>query len=186
MRAPVQPPLILSVGILVPRKGHDVLLEALARIRDLDWQARIVGAPWFPETAAALQAQRTALGLEARVSFTGELGEADLRALFRQATLFALATRHEGYGMVFPEALLHGLPIVACATGAVPDTVPADAGLLVPPDDPTAFAAALRRLLEDAATRQRLAGAATRAGGALPRWADTAAIAGVVLDRLAR
>ncbi|MGC9447365.1 glycosyltransferase family 4 protein [Cereibacter johrii] len=186
VRAPMQPPLILSVGILVPRKGHDVLLEALARIRDLDWQARIVGAPWFPETAAALHAQRTALGLEARVSFTGELGEADLRALFRQATLFALATRHEGYGMVFPEALLHGLPIVACATGAVPDTVPADAGLLVPPDDPAAFAAALRRLLEDAPTRQRLAGAATRAGGALPRWADTAAIAGAVLDRLAR
>ncbi|WP_096788134.1 glycosyltransferase family 4 protein [Rhodobacter sp. CZR27] len=185
-RRPLDPPLILSVGILVPRKGHDVLLSALARIADLDWQARIVGAPYFPGTAEALRAQRDALGLSDRVVFTGELSEAELQSHYRQATLFALATRHEGYGMVFSEALLHGLPIVACATGAVPDTVPAQAGLLLPPDDAGAFAAALRELLEDPGKRARLAEAATRAGAALPQWADTAAVAGAVLDRLAR
>nr|WP_227420776.1 glycosyltransferase family 4 protein [Roseitranquillus sediminis] len=183
-RRPADPPLILSVGILHPRKGHDTLLDALAKLTDLRWQAVIAGPAYDTAHAALLRRQCDALGLSSHIRFAGAVDEPELHRLYSSATLFALATRYEGYGMVFSEALCHGLPIVACATGAVPDTVPADAGLLVPPDDPAAFAGALRRVLTDPALAHRLSEAAARAGDALPDWTDTAAIAGRVLDSL--
>ncbi|WP_299818004.1 glycosyltransferase family 4 protein [uncultured Jannaschia sp.] len=172
-RRPATPPLILSVGLLAERKGHDVLVAALARIADLDWQARIVGAVHDPAVADALVAQVRAAGLSDRIGFAGELDTAALRGVWAQASIFALATRYEGYGIAFGEAMGWGLPIVSCAAGAVPDTV-GEAGLLVPPGDPDAFAGALRRLLTDAATRDAFSAASARAGAALPRWSDTA------------
>lgn len=180
-----RPPLILSVGILHPRKGHDVLLDALARLADLDWQAVIVGAPYDPAHAEALHRRRRALGLDARVRFAGLVSDGALHDLYRSAALLALATRYEGYGMVFGEALRHGLPIVSCRTGAVPDTVPESAGLLVPPGEPDAFAGALRRALSDDALREGLARGSAKAGARLPGWPDTAEIVGAALDRLA-
>ena len=81
--------------------------------------------------------------------------------------------RYEGYGMVFAEALAHGLPVIAARAGAVPDVVPPDAGLLVPVDDSAALAAALRRVLTDATLRKDLRAGALRAAQALPRWQDT-------------
>lgn len=184
VRAPVAPPLILTVGSLAPRKGHDTLLDALALVADLQWQAEILGATLDPVHADRLLRRRAALALGPRVSFVGAVGPDRLTRAYRAATLFALATRYEGYGMVFAEAMLHGLPIVACATGAVPDTVPPQAGLLVPPDDPPALAAALRHLLTDAAARQTMAAAATRHGTTLPRWPDTARVFSRVLAAL--
>lgn len=185
-RDPVDPPMILAVGTLVPRKGHDVLLDALARLTDLSWQAVVAGAPRDPETAAALQTQADRLGLSARVRFVGEVSEAALSKLYRSAGIFALATRLEGYGMVFAEALSHGLPIVSCRNTAIPDTVPDAAGALVPTDDSLAFAAALRRLLTDPAARAEAEAGARVAGAALPRWADTARAMAEALDRVAR
>lgn len=177
-------PLILSVGILHPRKGHDVLLKALSRIVDRDWQAVIVGYAHDPTHAAALQNLVGALDLGERVHFAGRVQNDELDELYSTASLFTLATRYEGYGIVFDEALAHGLPIVSCRTGAVPDTVPADAGVLVPPDDPDSLAAALQSLLSDPGRRRRLARAAAQAGKTLPSWLDTAHIAGQVLDNL--
>ena len=176
-QAPITPPLILSVGIQHPRKGHDTLLAALARLTDLDWQAVIAGSPHDPACAEALVRQHEALGLGPRVRRAGRVPDAELDALYR-------AARYEGYGIVFDEALAHGLPIVSCRTGAVPDTVPPETGLLVPPDDPEAFAAALRSLLSDPAEHDRRATAARTAGAALPGWPETAGIAGTVLDAL--
>lgn len=174
-RRPADPPVILSVGILAERKGHDVLVDALGRLADLDWRARIVGAVHDRAVAEALAAQVAAAGLGARIALVGELGDADLQAEYAQAEIFALASRYEGYGIVFGEAMRWGLPIFACHAGAVPDTV-GDAGWLVPPDDPAAFADALRRLLTDAPARKALASRSARAGAALPGWRDTAAI----------
>lgn len=184
LRLPVTPPLILSVGLVAPRKGHDVLLRALARVADLEWQGVIAGAVLDPAHGATLVALRDGLGLADRVRFAGELSAEALADLFRQAAIFALATRYEGYGMVFSEALLHGLPIVATAGGAVPDTVPPGTGLLVGVGDDAAFAGALRDLLADPARRAAMAAAATEAGAHLPGWADTAAVMGGVIDAL--
>lgn len=185
-RAPSTPPLILSVGSLVPRKGHDVLLEALARIADLPWHAVIAGKPLDPDTAKALRAQADRLGLRERVAFRGEVNSGELTDLYLSATIFALATRLEGYGMVFAEALSHGVPVVSCHNSAIPDVVPKEAGALVPTDDDAAFAAALSTLLTDPTALKAAEAGAAQAGAALPRWADTAAHMAAVLDRVVK
>ncbi|EIE49550.1 glycosyltransferase, putative [Citreicella sp. 357] len=176
-------PNILSVGLLARRKGHDVLIDALARIADLDWTALIVGKTHDPAIAGALQAQIADTGLGPRLRLAGELSDAALAEAYSRARIFALATRHEGYGMALAEALRYGLPIVTCAAGAVPETVGGGARL-APPDDASAFAAHLRALLTDDAARAALAAASRALGRDLPGWADTARLVGRVLDRL--
>lgn len=175
------PPLILSVGILARRKGHDILLHALSEIIDLDWRAVIVGRAHEPETASALDHLTSRLGLSERVHFAGEVAQETLDMLYRKATVFALATRYEGYGIVFDEAMGHALPIVSTQAGAVPDTVPPEAGLLVPPENAQAFAAALRRLLGDADLRALCAASGRRCAANLPDWTDTARVVAAAL-----
>ncbi|WP_105372129.1 glycosyltransferase family 4 protein [Neorhizobium huautlense] len=169
------PPLILSIGTLTRRKGHDVLICALEKVQGLPWICRIVGSKTLdPGVTAALERQVAQSGLGDRIDFAGQLD--DVRGELAKADIFALASRYEGYGMVFAEALAQGLPIVACAAGAVPDVVPESAGFLVPPDDPETFAAALRRLLQEPETRIAMADAAAIAGASLPSWKDTATV----------
>ncbi len=168
-------PSLLSVATVTRRKAHEVLIQALSRLRDLPWRCRIVGSlEREPTTATQVTALVHALGLEGRVTLEGEIAPLDLEAAYRMADLFVLPSRHEGYGMAFAEAMAHGLPIIACAVGAVPQTVPPDAGLLVAPDDSEALAAALRRVMTDEGIRRRMADAAWAHGRTLPGWAETA------------
>lgn len=180
--APATPPLILSVGILHPRKGHDILIAALSRLANLDWQAVIVGNPWDPAHAAALERQRAASPLAHRITLAGRVPADTLESLYSRASVFALATWYEGYGIVFDEALVRGLPIVSCNAGAVPDTVPQGAGLLVPPGDAAALADALRLLIGDRDRRRAMAGVALAAGEGLPGWQAMADQASRVLS----
>ena len=94
--------------------------------------------------------------------------------LYLASDVFVLASRFEGYGMALAEAIAHGLPVVSTRAGAIPDTVPAGTGLLVPPDDVAALAQALRRLISDRAERRRLAMNARAAAAQLPTWQDSA------------
>lgn len=182
-RASGHPPHILSIGTLIRRKGHDVLIAALKAVEDLDWTATIVGSRTLdPPTAAALERQIRDLGLGHRVALAGECE--DTGVFLANADIFALASRYEGYGMVFAEALAHGLPIVACRAGAVPDVVPEDAGILAPVDDVAVFAAGLRQVLSDPDVYRRRAGAACRAGAVLPGWEVTARIIADSLEAL--
>ncbi|MEM6635080.1 MAG: glycosyltransferase family 4 protein [Pseudomonadota bacterium] len=174
-RSPVEPPLILSVGLLAARKGHDVILDALGQIRHLPWQAQIVGKTHDPAVALSLRRQSETLDLADRVVFAGELDGPELHNRFRSASIFALATRYEGYGMVLGEAMTFGLPIVSTRVGAVPDTV-GDAGLLVAANDPTAFADALLRILKDPVAAQTYSERSFRRSTQLPDWHDTARI----------
>ena len=160
---------LLAVGAVVPRKGYDVLIEALGQLAALDWQLVIAGdckrdRPTAGELAATIARKR----LERRVCLAGAVNEHELAALYRDADVFVLASRFEGYGMAYAEAIAHGLPVIGTRTGAVPDTVPAGAGILVPPDDAAALAAALRSMIADAALRRRCSEAARSTP--MPTW----------------
>jgi glycosyltransferase involved in cell wall biosynthesis len=169
-------PKLLTVATLTHRKAHDVLVEALSQISDLPWTSDFVGSV---ERDARVTAKVRDLiaryGLQDRAALRGEMKNRALEEIYSTADVFVLPSRHEGYGMVFAEALARGIPVVACAAGAVTETVPAGTGVLVPPDDPSALADALRRILSDHAHRQRLSDAAWAYGQTLPRWSETAA-----------
>ena len=184
--APLDPPRILSVGIQVPRKGHDVLLQALAQVGDVPWQAVIVGGVHDDAHGQMLAQMVKDLGLERRVDMPGRVAHEELSRYYAQASVFALATRYEGYGIVFDEATVHGLPIVSCRVGAVPGTVSPEAGLLVPPDDPGSFATALRRVLTEEGLRDSMAKAASNAAHGLASWDSTAQSVAAVLERIGK
>jgi glycosyltransferase involved in cell wall biosynthesis len=162
---------LLCVASLLPRKGHLVLLDALAELIELDWRLTCVGSmERDPACAHSIVAAAERLGLHGRVTLVGERAEADLATFYDRADLFVLASYHEGYGMVLSEALARGLPLVATSAGAIPETVPADAGLLVPPGDPQALAGALRQVMTDPKLRARLLAGARAARDRLPDW----------------
>jgi glycosyltransferase involved in cell wall biosynthesis len=166
---------LLSVGSIVPRKGFDVLAAALAEVKELPWQLTIAGDPSrSPATTAALEADLRRHDLAGRVALAGAVTDERLLALYAEADLFVLPSRFEGYGMAFAEAVAHGLPVIGTTAGAIPDTVPDGAGLLVPPDDSAALAGALRRFLADPDERQRFAAAAREAAVRLPTWRQSA------------
>ena len=184
-RRPAAPPRIVAVGSLSPRKGHDVLIDALATLGDLEFHCDIVGGVVEPATADALALQIATLGLGRRVVLRGALEADEIATIYEAASLFALATRYEGFGMVFAEAMAAGLPVVGTTGGAVPEVVPPAAGILVAPDDRAAFAAALRSLLTDEARRTRLADGARAAGMAFGDWDRTAATISQLVENLA-
>ncbi|MEM8881861.1 MAG: glycosyltransferase family 4 protein [Pseudomonadota bacterium] len=183
-RQSTEPPLILTVGLLHPRKGHDVLLRALSQITHLPWRSVIVGRAHDPKHALMLQRLTAELGLGDRVTFAGTVPRNKLNHLYSEATVFALATRYEGHGMVFDEALSWGLPIVSCNGGAVLDTVPEGCGVLTNSDDTAAFAAALSDVLSRSDFRAKLSEAATQAGAARHSWNETARIASDALEQV--
>jgi glycosyltransferase involved in cell wall biosynthesis len=166
---------LLAVGSVVPGKGFDVLIRALAMIADLPWQLNIVGDLGRDvEAAAQLRHEIKASGLDSRVTLLGALPADRVMEQYLASDLFVLASRFESYGMALAEALSHGLPVVSTTAGAIPDTVPANAGILVPPDNAPAFAHAMSRLIGDAAERCRLARNACRAAARLPSWEESA------------
>ena len=167
---------ILSVGALVPRKGHDVLMRALARLFDLDWHLTIAGGPRDSVHAHSLQALADELLITRRVRFAGEVVDAALEALWRGADLFALATHYEGYGMAVAEALKRGLPVVVTAGGAAGALVSPQAGVVCQPGDVITLSKSLRRMIFDVGLRHECAEAAWQIGQTLPGW-DTQAAA---------
>jgi glycosyltransferase involved in cell wall biosynthesis len=177
---------IVCVGTIVPRKGYDILVAALATLPDEPWRCTIVGSlDRDLACVAALRAQIAAAGLEDRVHLAGALDSEAVSALLSRSDLFALASRYEGYGMVFAEAMAHGLPVLATRAPAIPATVPPEAGILVEPDNPQALADALSRLMRDPALRQRLGDGGWAHAKTLPGWQDTAAIIAGVISEVA-
>jgi glycosyltransferase involved in cell wall biosynthesis len=175
---------IIGVGTIVPRKGYDILIAALAKLRDERWSCTIVGGLDRDVACAdALRAQMTELGLQERIHFAGVLGNDEIDALYGRSDLFALPSRYEGYGMAFAGAMSRGLPILATRAPAIPSTVPPEAGILVEPDNVDAFADALLALMRDPDLRRRLGDGGWAHAQTLPRWEDTAAIiAGVIKE----
>lgn len=176
---------LLSVGAIGVRKGFDILVGALARHRDLPWHLAIVGdRARDPAAVERLDRSIVEHGLSERVASLGKVSPVQRAALYRRADLFVLASRFEGYGMAFAEALAHGLPVVGTTGGATPSTVPATAGRLVAPGDEAALGEALRGLIEDGDERRRLAAGARAAAAQLPSWAASGAQFSDLLARL--
>jgi glycosyltransferase involved in cell wall biosynthesis len=160
---------LLCVGAVVEAKGHDLLLEALAKLHDLDWRCVCVGAldlePDFVDRLPSLGG---------RVVRTGPLTGADLDTAYAGADVLVSASRAETYGMVVTEALVRGLPVIATDVGGVREAIGRpDAGVLVAPDDSLALAGALRCWLTDAAQRDRLRSGARRRREGLTDWQHT-------------
>jgi glycosyltransferase involved in cell wall biosynthesis len=177
---------LLSVGAIGPRKGFDVLVDALAPLKHLRWHLTIAGDRERDASAVArLDNLVLRHGLGERVSSIGKVSVDCLAGLHASADLFVLASHFEGYGMAFAEALAHGLPIIGTTGGATPSTVPASAGLLVAPGDVDALSGALRELIENRDLRHRLAAGARTAASTLPTWGDSGAAFSDLLKRLA-
>jgi len=176
------PPVLLTLATLTRRKAHDVLIDALAKIKHLEWNARFVGGVDFdPAWTATLKNKVSAYGLEQRILFVGNV--ADSASEFSRADLFVLPSLFEGYGMAFAEALSFGLPVVTTRAGAIPDVVPASAGILVEPDDSITLADALQKLLTNTSLRQQFQAGAQTAARNLPDWRDTAAVVAHLINQ---
>ena len=184
-RSPRNPLELITVGTLHPGKGHELLLEALSTVRHLPWRLTCAGSlTRDPETAMRVQATAARLRLEDRVSFVGDLDRDAFTALYSRADVAVFATQQETYGMAAAEALALGLPIVATMTGAIPDLIGDEAGLLVPVGDRDALAAALARVIGDDSLRARLAEGARRRRDRLPSWDSAATLMSSALDRI--
>jgi glycosyltransferase involved in cell wall biosynthesis len=127
----------------------------------------------------------SAAGLEGRITLAGEWLPQSVAHAYRKADAFVLPSFHEGYGMVFAEAMAYGLPLIATAAGAIPETVSLEAALLVPPGDSAALARALRRVIAEPALAARLAAGSRAAGARLPEWPKATEEWERAFDRLA-
>jgi glycosyltransferase involved in cell wall biosynthesis len=169
---------ILSVGALIPRKGHDVLLRALGPLFDIDWELTIAGpADRDPVHANGLRALAEELDIARRVRFAGDVTE----SLWAAADLFALTSYFEGYGVAIAEALRRGLPVAVTNAGAVPTLVGPEAGVVCAPGDVEQLSKAMRRLIFDSALRHDMAEVAWQSGQSLLSWNEQVArLAGVL------
>ncbi len=150
-------PVLAIVGALEPRKGHAVLLEALARLRRPEVRVLCAGAG---SLRAELAGQCARLGLTEQVVFLGRLDE--VTSLLAAADVVVMPSLQEGLGVAVLEALAAARPVIASRVGGLPEVLgEGAAGVLVPPGDGAALAAAIDGLLRDPA-RARALGAAGR------------------------
>jgi glycosyltransferase involved in cell wall biosynthesis len=178
---------LLSVGSVVPIKGYDVLIKAVATLTDMPWRLTIAGdRTRNPAAAAQLDADIEGYDLRDRIAVLGAVPPERINELFLASDVFVLASRFEGYGMALAEAIAHGVPIVSTRTGAIPQTVPAGTSLLVPPDNASALAQALRHLIGAPAERRRLATNARTAAAWLPTWQDSARLFAGAVEMVGR
>jgi glycosyltransferase involved in cell wall biosynthesis len=155
-------PLLLSVGRLVEKKGHDTLLAAGALLRDrgLAFRIEVIGEG---PLRAQLEDQSRQLGLNGQVVLAGSRDHGQVRAAYDRAHVFVLPCRQtsvgdrDGLPVAIVEAMAVGVPVVSTLVAGIPELVADDiSGILVPPDDPARLADAIERVLSDGALRSRL------------------------------
>lgn len=162
---PENPVRILTVGRAVEKKGFDILLQALGHLpKDLHWRLDHVGGG---EKISPLKALAKKLGLDDRITWNGPMDQAEVLQLYRQSDIFALACRiaangdRDGLPNVLVEAASQRLMCLSTNISGVPELLENGRnGMVVPPEDPKAFAAALEGAIRDPKMRQRLAEAA--------------------------
>jgi len=161
---------ILAVGAIKPRKGFHTLIEALGllKARGFAFQAECVGPKAASNYVETVEKRAKELGLGERVRFTGVVSDDDLAAAYARADLFVLPSEHEGtafegLGLVYLEAMSYGLPVIGCLDSGASDVIQDGVnGALVPPGNPEKLAAAIERVLGDAALWKKLSDAAPK------------------------
>lgn len=178
--------ILLAVGAIIPRKGHGLLLAALAGLRHRPWRLLCLGSDARDRAhAARLRAAVRIRRLARRVRFVGEVEPRLLDRAYASAHVFAMPSLHEGYGMAAAEALAEGLPVVATRAGALADLVPPGAGALVRLNDARSLRRALRRLLEAPRRRLKMRRGALASARRFSDWPEQARRFAGALDRLA-
>lgn len=171
---------LLCVATVIPGKGHDQLVAALAQVSDLAWRCTCAGAVDLDPTFLRRVIRQTEeSGIADRVRFVGPLGANELNRLYAASDVLLLASRLETYGLVVTEALARGLPVVARSVGGVPEALGqandgTRPGLLVPAGNGEALAGAVRDWLSDGQLRERLRRAAQERRLTLAPWSVTA------------
>lgn len=175
-------PLVLYLGGFAnPVKGGEQMLAALALPELAELDAVLAGPGELPEEGRGLLAARP------RLEWRGWLEDAEREAALREAAIFVLPSTSEGLPMALLEAMAWGRAIVATAVGGVPDVLSdGEDGLVVPPSDPAALAAALARLAGDAGLRSRLAAAARERARRLNAEEVTDRLDGIYRELLSR
>jgi D-inositol-3-phosphate glycosyltransferase len=185
-RGPLQR--VLSIGRLVPRKGLDTVIRAVAAVPDAELV--IAGGPAAEHLHADREARRLRqladrLGIADRVRLVGAVSRPDVPALLRSADLVVCAPWYEPFGIVPLEAMACGVPVVATAVGGFVDTVVDGAtGKLVPPGRPDALAAAMRRLLAEPFWREAYGTAGVDRARSRYSWTRIAADTAVVYEQV--
>ncbi|UJX40718.1 glycosyltransferase family 4 protein [Desulfovibrio sp. JY] len=162
---PVSPgpvPRLVSIGRMVPKKGFEILLRALAllRTKGFAFEAECVGDG---PLATQLERYAAGLGLSGAVRFTGALEPDEARARLRRADCFVLACRQgpdgdmDGIPVALMEAMALGRPVVSTRLSGIPELVEAECGLLAEPDDPFSLVDRLQRIFTDTELAARLA-----------------------------
>ena len=163
----------LCVAQWIERKGILTLVEAWNARERPEAVLELIGETNVDPAYSAAVRREIERSPGVRINAVGPVDDVALSRAYASADLFVLPSRYEGYGVVYAEALAHGLPVIACNVGPVPDLVGNEAAILVPPEDVGALSGALDLLLGDPARRGRMSVAARRRAGSLPRWKDT-------------
>ncbi|MFI1394290.1 glycosyltransferase family 4 protein [Streptomyces sp. NPDC020681] len=183
-------PRLLCVAAVTPRKGQHELVKALATVADLPWSCVCVGGlGQDPGYVARLRELIGEHGLGDRVQLAGPRTGPELNASYAAADLLVLASHAETYGMAVTEALARGIPVLATDVGGLPEAVGhapdgSVPGVLVPPNDLAALAAALRHWLREPGERHRSKAAARRRRTALAGWETTSRNLAKALEQL--
>jgi len=153
---------LVTVARIEDYKGFDTVIQALPAILERTPDVGYIIAGHGPDRPR-LEKLAHKVGVAERVRFVGSVPDRDLPALYNLASLYVGASRRggridvEGFGISLVEASACGLPIVAANSGGIPDAVrDGETGLLVPPEEPAAFAEAISRLLSDGAAAKRM------------------------------
>lgn len=156
----VERPIVLFIGQLTPRKGFDLLVEAMPAVVARYPGVSFVFVSHNPASQAQMERRARELGVVRKLRFAGRVTEEQKIALMRAATCIAIPSRYEGFGLPLLEAMQAGVPLVASGIPVIDEIVANGMdGLLVEPESPAALAQGILRLLDDPALCARLVAA---------------------------
>lgn len=166
---------LLCVGSVIERKGYKTLIQALANLKSLDWHLDCIGSTDFDKDLfdrLILQIQQE--GMSEQITFHGAVSEAKVHSAYKSADIFVLPSLFEGYGMVYAEAIIRGIPVIGTTAGAIPKTVPDTCGILVEPQNVDELTQALKLMISDRKLREYYRKGAIKAEADFPTWEASA------------